>query len=147
MGAGAGGQGGDGDVGAMSDINVTPLVDVVLVLLIMFMLIIPKVMASAHVKVDLPETSSIAVAPEKMPLVFSLVLENGTPILYLNAVRTDEAGVRTTIQNYGVPIEDLRAALSADRGITYGEVVRVVDMLRTLGISKVSLDTRHVESQ
>jgi biopolymer transport protein ExbD len=147
MGAVTGGHGSDRDVGAMSEINVTPLVDVVLVLLIMFMLIIPKVMASAHVKVDLPETSSIAVAPEKMPLVFSLVLEQGTTVLYLNAQRTDEAAIRKTIQNFGVPIEELRAALSADRGISYGEVVRVVDMLRTMGISKVSLDTRHVEGQ
>ena len=57
---------------AMSAINVTPLVDVTLVLLIVFMITVPVIVGSARVKVDVPETTSVEAEPEQMPLVFAL---------------------------------------------------------------------------
>ena len=135
---------GDGEAGAMSDINVTPMVDVVLVLLIMFMLIVPAVLTNSVVKVDLPETSSVAVAPDKTPLVFTLREEEGKLALYLNGKRTDEAAIRELLKNPSVTIDEKKSSLSAEKGIAYGEVVRFLDVLRSLGIDKLALDTRHV---
>ncbi len=135
---------GDGEAGAMSDINVTPMVDVVLVLLIMFMLIVPAVLTNSVVKVDLPETSSVAVAPDKTPLVFTLREEEGKLALYMNGKLTSEAAIRDLLKNPNVAIDEKKSSLSAEKEIAYGEVVRFLDVLRSLGIDKLALDTRHV---
>ena len=62
----------DEEDGAMSAINVTPLVDVTLVLLIAFMITVPVIVGSARVKVDVPETTSVESPPEQMPLILAL---------------------------------------------------------------------------
>jgi biopolymer transport protein ExbD len=130
---------------AMSDINVTPLVDVVLVLLIVFMITVPALVSSARVKVDLPETTAVAAESEILPLVFSLKPgETGEPVLYLNENPIDEAGVRKLFENFK-PNDDQPVSLSADKGIPYGRVMKVIDLLESLGLKKLSLDTRHIE--
>src|SRR3954466_6713227 len=79
----------------LSAINVTPLVDVTLVLLIVFMITVPVIVGSARVKIDVPETTSIVPEPEQMPLSFALKRnEAGQNTLYLNDNPMDEAGVR-----------------------------------------------------
>lgn len=133
----------DGD--AMSAINVTPLVDVVLVLLIVFMITVPVIVGSARVKIDVPETTSVDSEPEQLPLIFALKRnEAGQNSLYLNDSPIDEAGVRKMFGGSKLN-KDQAVSLSADRGIPYGEVMKVVDMLESLGLKKLSLDTRHVE--
>ena len=62
----------DEDDGALSGINVTPLVDVTLVLLIVFMITVPAIVGTARVKVDVPETTAVEAEPEQLPLVFAL---------------------------------------------------------------------------
>jgi biopolymer transport protein ExbD len=133
--------------GAMSDINVTPLVDVVLVLLIVFMITVPAIVSSARVKVDLPETNAVAADSEILPFVFSLKLgETGEPVLYLNDNPIDEAGVRKLFETtkHG---DEQPVSLSADKTIPYGTVMKIVDLLESLGLKKLSLDTRHVEAR
>ena len=133
--------------GAMSDINVTPLVDVVLVLLIVFMITVPALVSSARVKVNLPETTAVAVDPEVLPFVFSLKQSDaGEPELYLNENPIDEAGVRKLFENFEHSDEQ-PVSLSADKSIPYGAVIKVVDLLESLGLRKLSLDTRHVETR
>ena len=134
----------DGD-GAMSDINVTPLVDVILVLLIVFMITVPVIVGSARVKVDVPETTSVEAETEQLPIVFALKRnESGQNTLYLNENPIDEAGVKKMFAGNKLN-KDQAVSLSADRGIAYGEVMRVIDLLESLGLRKLSLDTRHVE--
>jgi biopolymer transport protein ExbD len=136
---------GDDDEGLMSDINVTPMVDVILVLLIVFMITVPAIVGSSPVKVDLPESTAIAASSEQLPLVFALkVNEKGEPILYLNDRQTDEASVQKLFHE-NPPGSEQRVSLSADKGITYGRVMKVVDLLQSLGLKTLSLDTRHVE--
>ena len=132
---------------AMSGINVTPLVDVTLVLLIVFMITVPAIVGSAPVKVNLPETTSVALAAEELPLIFSLRRESsGELALYLNERRTDAESVRSLVEEIGLPSGEQQVSLAADQGIPYGEVVKVMDMLQSLGLKKISLDTRHIES-
>src|SRR3954469_4595741 len=138
---------GDDEDGAMSAINVTPLVDVTLVLLIVFMITVPVIVGSARVKVDVPETTSVEPEPEQLPLVFSLKRNaEGKNTLYLNENPIDEAGVRKMFGGTKLN-KDQAVSLSADRGIPYGEVMKVVDMLESLGLKKLALDTRHVEQR
>jgi biopolymer transport protein ExbD len=138
----------DEEDGSLSGINVTPLVDVTLVLLIVFMITVPAIVSSARLKVDLPETTTVAADTEQTPLTFVLKrLASGPVLLYLNNAPIDEAGVRNLFSQSIDRNAERQASLSADRGIEYGEVVRVVDLLESLGLHKLSLDTRHVESR
>jgi biopolymer transport protein ExbD len=130
----------------LSSINVTPLVDVTLVLLIVFMITVPAIIGSAPVKVDLPESRAIAAASEQMPMMFSLKRgATGELELYLNERRIDEAEIRAMF-TVSAPSDEQRVSLAADKSIPYGEVVKVVDLLQSLGLKKLSLETRHVES-
>jgi biopolymer transport protein ExbD len=135
----------DDDGSPLSDINVTPLVDVVLVLLIVFMITVPSIVGSARVKVDLPESNAIAAVSEQLALVFSLKRsESGTAVLYLNEDIIDEAGVRKMFKDQP-PSDDQPVSLSADKVMSYAEVVKVVDLLQSVGLKKLALDTKHVE--
>jgi biopolymer transport protein ExbD len=134
--------------GALSGINVTPLVDVTLVLLIVFMITVPAIVGSARVKVDLPETTAVkADASEQIPLIFSLKRDDsGKAVLYLNDAATDEAHVRAMFSKTK-PTDDQQVSLSADKSLGYGEVMNVVNLLESVGLKKLNLDTRHVEQR
>src|SRR6478736_3094174 len=140
-------SGDDDDDGPLSGINVTPLVDVTLVLLIVFMITVPAIVGTARVNVDLPETSAVKADSTELPLIFALKRnEAGQAVLYLNDEAVDEARVRAMFTKVK-PSETQPVSLSADRGIVYGEVMKVVDLLESLGLRKLSLDTKHVESR
>lgn len=130
----------------LGDINVTPLVDVTLVLLIVFMITVPVIVGTAPVKVDLPESSAIPAAAEETPLVFTLKRgAAGGLELYLNERRIDEAGVRKLFHDFGPAAAEQKVSLSADKSIAYGDVVRVIDLLDSVGLKNLRLPTRHVE--
>jgi biopolymer transport protein ExbD len=138
---------GDEEDGAMSAINVTPLVDVTLVLLIVFMITVPVIVGSARVKVDVPETTSVEPEPEQLPLVFALKQNDKQQItLYLNDSPIDDAGLKKMFGGSKLN-KDQAVSLSADRVIPYGEVMKYIDMLESLGLKKLALDTRHVEQR
>ena len=137
----------DEEDGAMSAINVTPLVDVTLVLLIVFMITVPVIVGSARVKVDVPETTSVEPEPEQLPLVFALKQNDKQQItLYLNDNPIDDAGLKKMFGGSKLN-KDQAVSLSADRSIPYGEVMRYIDLLESLGLKKLALDTRHVEQR
>jgi biopolymer transport protein ExbD len=130
----------------LSDINVTPLVDVTLVLLIVFMITVPAIVGTAPVKVELPESSDIPAAVEETPIVFTLKRgAAGTLELYLNERRVDEAGVRQYFHDLGPPTDDRKVSLSADKGLLWDDVVVVIDLLKSVGVENLRLNTRHVE--
>jgi len=139
--------GGDDDAGVMSDINVTPLVDVVLVLLIVFMITVPAMMAMAPLKADLPQTAAVEVSSERLPLLLALRRgEDGGVVLYAGERAIDKEGLAAMLQDEMFqPLSEQRASLAADQGIPYGEVVTVLDMLASMGVTKISLDTKHVK--
>jgi biopolymer transport protein ExbD len=136
----------DEEDGAMSAINVTPLVDVTLVLLIVFMITVPVIVGSARVKVDVPETTSVESPPEQMPLIFALKQNDKQTVLYLNDNPIDDAGLKKMFGDTKLN-KDQQVSLSADRGIPYGEVMKYIDLLESLGLKKLALDTRHVEQR
>lgn len=146
MGASASSGFTDEDDGVMSDINVTPLVDVVLVLLIVFMITVPAIVASAPIKVDLPTSGSVEMASELPPITVSVQRgDDGAMQLFMNDRQTDDAGLKQLIEELGLAREEQRVNLAADRSIPYGEVIRVMDLLHELGLKKIAVDTKHVQ--
>lgn len=132
---------GDDDGGIISDINVTPLVDIVLVLLIIFMVAAPMIVNNPSIKVQLPKA---ATGDETLKSTLALTLqrlETGGYDLYRNGEKVEEAQLRTEIPELLKQNKDLQAIIAADRGIAYGDVIHVVDLVKSLGVVKFALNT------
>jgi biopolymer transport protein TolR len=121
----------------MAEINVTPMVDVMLVLLIIFMVTAPLLVAG--VPVDLPETRAGALDQEAKPIQIS-VEGGGAVFIDDTAVLEGELGARlaqiaATTNEEGGP----RIFLRADRGLDYGRVMQVMGEINAAGLRKVAL--------
>jgi biopolymer transport protein TolR len=140
--AGGGSGYGDEDGGGMiADINVTPLVDITLVLLIVFMITVPSIVNNPSIKVELPKA---ATGDDTMKSTLALTLQReaaGGYTLYANGEKTDETQVRVLIPDMLKKNKDLQAIIAADKGISYGDVVHVVDLVKSLGVHKFALNT------
>ena len=121
----------------MAEINVTPMVDVMLVLLIIFMVTAPLLVAG--VPVDLPDSKAGALDQEQKPVQISL---DGQGAIFIDEQAVDEAelGVRLN-QIAGASREEggPRIFLRADRALDYGRVMRVMGELNAAGLRKVAL--------
>lgn len=120
--------------GYLSEINVTPFVDVMLVLLIIFMVTAP--MLTQGVEVDLPETRSVETLPEDSDTVVLKVLKNGNIKLDKYDVSIDDLG------NYLKRMEFEQGKLlylQADKDVAYGVVVKVMAEVRAAGIQKLGV--------
>ena len=132
----------DGGGGNMiTDINVTPLVDITLVLLIIFMVTAPMIVNNPSIKVELPKA---ATGDETLKSTLALTLSrdaSGNVLLYANGEKTDEPKVKAMIPDMLAKNKDLQAIIAADRGISYGDVVHIVDLVKSLGVHKFALNT------
>jgi biopolymer transport protein TolR len=132
----------EGGSGAITDINVTPLVDITLVLLIIFMVTAPMIVNNPSIKVELPKA---ATGDETLKSTLALTLArdagSGQVALYANGEKTDEAKVKQMIPDMLSKNKDLQAIIAADRGISYGDVVHLVDLVKSLGVHKFALNT------
>src|SRR5579864_5982594 len=120
----------------MSEINVTPMVDVMLVLLVIFMVAAP--LLTVGVPVDLPQTRAPAITEQKEPLVITLNAK-GELFLQNSAVSDDELVPRLQAITKNNPQADIY--VRGDRAINYGRVMEVMGMVSAAGFSKVSLIT------
>ena len=135
-------SGNDDDV--LADINVTPLVDIMLVLLIIFMLTNEEVsekMKKAQIDIDLPKAASAQQKPTK-PL--SIVISQ-TGTLFLNGAPISEAALWAQIAQMVKENPGIEAILSADRRVLHGAVVRVIDGVRLAGVEKIAVNTKEQE--
>ena len=130
----------DSDDGLFANINVTPLVDITLVLLVVFMVAAPLIVASPSIKVALPKAVT-AEATKPSTLVLSMQREGANGYkLFEDGKQTDEASIRARVPALVKNDPDLQAVIAADRGIPYGDVMHVVDVVRALGVTKFALD-------
>lgn len=120
----------------MSEINVTPLVDVMLVLLIIFMVTAPMMMQG--VDVALPETTSAPLSAEKEHLIITID-PNGQIFINEFQVSLDVLSSKLSKILEGKP--DKEAYLRADKNIPYGTVVRVMAEIKASGIDKLGMIT------
>jgi biopolymer transport protein TolR len=129
----------------MSEINVTPMVDVMLVLLIIFMVTAPLLVAG--VPVDLPQSRAGALDQQAKPV--QIALDNQGGIFIDDAAVTAAAlpGRLAAIAAEPAPPEGRRIYLRADQGLDYGRVMRVMGELNRAGLNHVALVTVGEEGQ
>jgi biopolymer transport protein TolR len=142
MAAGGSDQDGSGCGAMFASINVTPMVDVTLVLLVIFMVAAPLIVATPSIKVALPKA---ATGDETKRSSLALTLErevSGGYKLYRNGQPTDEQAVRALVPGLLKSDPELQAIVAADRGIAYGDVMHVVDVIKALGVTKFALNTQ-----
>ena len=120
----------------MAEINVTPFVDVMLVLLIVFMVTAP--LLTVGVTVDLPETTSSPLPGQDEPLTVS-VARDGAVFLQDSAIDLPDLGPRLLAITERRP--DARIFVRGDRVIDYGRVMEVVGAIHGAGFTRVALVT------
>ncbi len=121
----------------ISDINIVPLVDIILVVLIIFMVASPA-SEQAKIKVDIPQASSGDTGASSEPFAVT-VNEEGYLFVGSDPVSETELKARAEVEvkkNSGV-----EAILTADKNLGYGEVVRVIDLIKSSGIQKIAIST------
>jgi len=135
----------DAGGGTIADINVTPLVDITLVLLIVFMITVPSIVNNPSIKVELPKAAS---GDDTLKSLLALTMVRdpaGGYKLYANGELTDENKVRALIPEMLSKNKDVQAIIAADKGIAYGDVVHIVDLVKTLGVRKFALNIDAVQ--
>ena len=117
----------------ISGINVTPLVDVTLVLLVVFM-VTAKIIVSQGMPMDLPKAAS----GEEVQNVFSveLTLDGKTRVDSL-AVAGDDA-ISELARQARAKNKDIRAVIRADKKVEHGRVIRVLDLLKQSGVARIA---------
>jgi biopolymer transport protein ExbD len=126
--------------GIVTDINVTPLVDVMLCLLVIFMVITTEVVADS-IKVDLPRAATgDSTTPSTVAIVYNAKRE-----LYLNGGRTTEEELRQKLKEELALNKELQAIIGADKSVTHGEVIRIIDIVKLEGVTKFALNIENEE--
>ena len=121
----------------IADINVTPLVDVMLVLLIIFMVTAPLLVAG--VPIDLPESRAGALDQQAKPVQVAI---DGTGRITIDDAPVTESELPARLANIAAepaPPEGRRIYLRADRGLDYGRVMGVMGELNRAGLNRVAL--------
>jgi biopolymer transport protein TolR len=126
--------------GLVSEINVTPLVDVMLVLLVIFMVTAP--MLTSTIPVDLPITNSDPKPSDEKPIEVSI---NANGEIFIGNDATTEgmlvSKLKSVVAEKSTKMET-RIFIRGDKVIDYGKVVGVIDMLKNAGFSKIGLRTQ-----
>ncbi len=120
----------------LSEINVTPLVDVMLVLLVVFIVTAPLLTNS--IPINLPKTESVAPVEQKDPLVVSI---DDKGKLFINNDEIQPDLLETNLRSAKDKNADVRVQLQADNGVNYGEVARAMASIEKAGITKLSVIT------
>ena len=126
--------------GAMADINMTPFIDVMLVLLIIFMVAAP--LLTTGVSVDLPRASATALNVEHKPIALSL---NEQGQLYVMDEPVADADLVAKLQTASQSDVDQRIYLRASKAVPYGRVAEIMAEVTSAGFKKVALVTEPVK--
>ena len=128
------------DRGTMSQINVTPLVDVMLVLLVIFMVTAPMMQQGVQVNLPKAETKALP-APEESVVVS---IERSGKI-FINATEIPAGDLQTKLKDMFAARSKKEVFLKADRDVTYGEVVKTMAEIKGAGIERLGMVTEPVQ--
>jgi biopolymer transport protein TolR len=126
----------------MSQINVTPLVDVMLVLLIIFIVTAP--MMTAGIDVNLPKVEASAVSAKEEPIVITI---DRYKRVYMNDRALSAADLRTKLDAIHRNRPGVTVLLNADESVPYGHVMSAMADIRKAGIEKVGMMTEPLEGK
>lgn len=124
----------------MSDINVTPFVDVMLVLLIIFMVTAPMMMQG--VDVNLPQTTTKNIKTKEDPLILTV---NKKGEIYLEDHKIKLEDLETKVQTIFKYRRDKEILLRADKDLPYGMVINVMAGVKRAGVTKLGMVTEPLE--
>ena len=133
---------GGGDKKLMSEINVTPLVDVMLVLLIIFMVAAPMMMQGMDVQ--LPQTQSKAISSREERLVVSL---NKKQEIFINEYQVSRSELQEKLKILYQNKKEGEVFLRADRSLPYGFVIQIMSDIKNSGIEKLGMVTEPGEEK
>jgi len=136
-----GGSANTDDDEIISAINVTPLVDIVLVLLIVLM-VTSSYLVNKSINVELPKAST----GEATNPTLSISLDVAGK-LYLDGQVTDEAALQQRIRAAYAADREVKAVISADGRVTHSQVVSIIDLLRREKITKFAINTSPLETK
>jgi len=125
----------DNDEEIISAINITPMVDIMLVLLIIFMVTAATIMDDS-IKIELPEAAT-GEETEASPLGVTIDADGGW---HLNGAAITEDGLRAFIQERKAQDADLQAIIAADRGIAHGDVIHLIDVVKQEGVNRFAIN-------
>jgi biopolymer transport protein TolR len=125
----------------LSEINVVPLVDVVLVLLIIFMITAPLLYRGIDIQLPTSETNTI----EPTERLVVTVEKDGA--VYLNKEKVPESGLEAAFATARARNQKVSVYLRADAGVPYGLVVGVMDAVKRAGISQLGMVTEPIPSK
>ncbi len=126
--------------GLMSSINITPFVDVVLVLLVIFMVTAPMLIKDI-LELNLPKTVS---GDGQVVETLGIAVNRDGNIL-LNGQITDDSGLQEAARVALAKNSESQAIISADKEVVYGRVVKVIDLLKTAGLNKFAVQIEREE--
>jgi biopolymer transport protein TolR len=130
----AGGARGDDEDDAITGINVTPLVDITLVLLIIFM-VTASYIVKETIEVELPRAAHGGETLQKTFAV--LVSKDGQT--YLNGAPVDDSGLISAVKAAQAQHDEIQAIIGADKNATHGMVTHVLDVLKGAGVIKFAI--------
>lgn len=128
------------------DINLTPLIDVVFLLLIFFM-VSTTFTKETHLKVDLPEAEGAPAAQPVDKLEVMISADGNYAVNGENLVNSQMKTLLTAIEVKGQGNTDLPFIITADANVSYEKVIQVMDAAGRLGYSKLSMTTRQPSSK
>lgn len=126
--------------GLVAEINVTPLVDVMLVLLIIFMVTAP--MMTQGVDVDLPETTAKPLPQKEKPLIISIDRQG---LISLDKTGYSHQLLRGKLAELARTDRERPVFLSADQNVPYGQVIKVMADVKEAGFDKLGMITKPAE--
>ena len=130
----AGGTPDDGD--EITGINVTPLVDIVLVLLIIFM-VTANMIVRETVEVDLPRAANTKDKTVQGPVM--LTMDKDAKVFF-DGIEVENAALMTRMKEAVEKDKEVRAIISADQSLNYGKVMGLIDLVKEAGIAKFALN-------
>lgn len=124
-----------GSTGALAEINVTPMVDVMLVLLIVFMVAAP--LLTAGVPVDLPNSKAKPIENQDNKPIEVTVDKEGK--VYIGETEVKEGNLLTLLSSMTEGNKDARIYIRGDQGLAYGKVMEIIATVSSAGFTKVAL--------
>lgn len=131
----------DDDEG-INEINVTPLVDIMLVLLVIFM-VASVYIVKESIELELPKAASATDTPET---TLSIVMDKERK-LYLNGDPIEESALVAAVVKAAEKDKNTQAMIGADHRVYHGDVIRLIDLVRTNGLDRFALNVKRPEEQ
>jgi len=127
---------------AITGINVTPLVDITLVLLIIFM-VTTKIVLNQTVPLDLPKAST---GTSDVQVIFSIILSADGRTFVDNKPLPNDDAILPLARDAQATHPEMRAVIKADAAVTHGRVIHVLDLLKTAHVNKIAFGVTPVTS-